>query len=46
MTNNPLECKLWLQTYNVDDVMSFGDKTHYYLQRDFVDYIYDFHVNA
>ena len=26
MTNNPLECKSWLQTYNVDNKFSFGDK--------------------
>ena len=42
MTNNPLECKYWCQTYNVDDYLSFGDKTQYYLQRDFIDLIYDF----
>ena len=38
--------KYWLQTHNVDDHLSFGDKTQYYLQRDFIDLIYDFHVDA
>ena len=46
MTNNPLECKSWLQTYNVDDKFSFGDKTHYYLYQDYQDHIYDLHVEA
>lgn len=46
MSNNPLECKFWTQTYNVDDHMTFGDKTPYYLQRDFVDMVYNIHVDA
>ena len=38
MTNNPLECRYWTQTYNVNE------KTVYYLQRDITDMVYDLHV--
>ena len=44
MKNKPLECNTFLQTYNVDDHMAFGDRTHYYIHRDFVDRVFDFHV--
>ena len=46
MNNNPLECKSWLQTYNLDDQFSCGERTHYYLHKDFQDHIYDLHVEA
>ena len=45
MTNNPLECKSWLQSCNLDDQFSFVERTHYYLHKDFGDYIYDLHVD-
>ena len=41
MTNNPLECRYWTQAYSVDDHVTFGEKTLYYLQRDFMDMVYD-----
>ena len=30
--------------YSVDDHIIFGEKTLYYLQRDFTDMLYDLHV--
>ena len=44
MANNPLECRYWTQAYSVDDHIILGEKTLYYLQRDFTDMIYDLHV--
>ena len=44
MKNKPLEYNSFLQTYNADDHMAFGDRTHNYLHKDFVDRIFDFHV--
>ena len=44
MANNPHECGYWTQVYSVDDHIVFGEKTMYYLQRDFTDMIYDLHV--
>ena len=43
MTNNPHECRYWTQAYSVDDHIIFGEKTLYYLQRNFTDMIYDLH---
>ena len=45
MTNNPLACRYWTQTYNVNDHVTFGEKTEYYLQRDITDMVYDLHVD-
>ena len=45
MANNPLECRYWEQCYTVDDHVMFGEKTQYYLQRDFTDMIYDIPVD-
>ena len=44
MTNNTHECRYWTQAYSVDGHIIFGEKTLYYLQRDFTDMIYDLHV--
>ena len=44
MANNPLECRNCTQTYSVDDHIIFGEKTLYYLQRDFIDMVFDLHV--
>ena len=46
MTHNPLECRYWTQSYIVNDPVLFGDKTQYYIQRDFTDMIYDIHVDG
>ena len=46
MTNNPLELKSWVQTYNLNDPINFGDRTHFFITRDFIDRIYDYHVDG
>ena len=46
MTNNPIECRYWIQAYSVDDHVTSGEKTMYYLERDFTDMVYDLHVES
>ena len=45
LANNPLELKTFVQTYNLNDHVDFGDKMQYYIGRDFMERIYEFHVN-
>ena len=37
MANNPLELKTFVQIYNLNDHVDFGDKMQYYIARDFVE---------
>ena len=46
MTNNPLELKPWVQTYNLNDHIDFGDRMHFFKNRDFLGRITDFHVDG
>ena len=46
MTNNPLELKSWVQTYNLNDHIDFGDRMHFFIIRDFLDRITDYHVEG
>ena len=45
MANNPLELKSFVQIYNLNDHVDFGDRIKYFIVRDFVDKIHEFHVN-
>ena len=45
MANNPLEMKTFVQIYNLNDHVDFGDRMQYYIVRDFVDKIHKFHVS-
>ena len=44
MVNNPLELKTFVQIYNLNDHVDFGDRMQYHIVRDFVDKIHEFHV--
>ena len=44
MANNPLELKIFVQIYNLNDHVDFGDKLKYYIARDFVERVQEFHV--
>ena len=44
LANNPLELKTFTQIYNLNDHVYFGDQLQYYLCRDFVEKIHEFHV--
>ena len=44
MVNNPLELKTFVQIYNLNDHVDFGDKLQYYIGRDFVERVQEFHV--
>ena len=46
VANNPLELKSWVQTYNLNDQITFGDRMHFFITRDFIDRIYDYHVDG
>ena len=39
LDNDPFDIKSCYQSYKLDDMVSFGTKLHYYVQRDFVDKI-------
>ena len=45
MANNPLELKSFVQIYNLNDHVDFGDRMQYFIVRDFVDKIHEYHVN-
>ena len=44
MANSPLELQTFVQIYKLNDHVDFGDKTQYYIGRDFVERIHEFHV--
>ena len=44
LANNPLGLKTFTQIYNLNDHVYFGDQIQYYIVRDFVDRIHEFHV--
>ena len=44
LTNNPLELKSFTQTYYLNDHVDFGDKMQFYVGKDFMEKIYEFHV--
>ena len=44
LANNPLELKTFVQIYNLNDHVDFGDKIQYFIGRDFVERIHEFHV--
>ena len=44
LTNNPLELKTFTQTYYLNDHVDFGDKMQFYVGKDFMEKIYEFHV--
>ena len=44
LANNPLELKTFTQIYNLNDHVYFCDQLQYYIVRDFVDRIHEFHV--
>ena len=45
MANNPLELKTFVQIYNLNDHVDFGDRMQCYIVRDFVDKIHEFQVS-
>ena len=44
LANNPLELKTFTQIYNLNDHVYFGDQLQFYIVRDFVERIHEFHV--
>ena len=44
LANNPLELKTFTQIYNLNDHVYFGDQIQYFIFRDFVERIHEFHV--
>ena len=44
LANNPLELKTFTQIYNLNDYVYFGDQIQYFICRDFVERIHEFHV--
>ena len=44
LTNNPLEPKTFVQIYNLNDHVDFGDKIQYFIGRGFVERLHEFHV--
>ena len=35
MANSPLELKSWVQTYNLNDQITFGDRMHFFITRNY-----------
>ena len=45
MINNPLVLKTFVQIYNLNDHVDFGDKVQFYLGKDFMERVHEFHIN-
>ena len=46
LINDPFNLKSWYQSYNLDDMFSFANKIHYYVQRDFVDRVHEAYLEG